>query len=133
MQRIAQLIRYATLSHCWGALPFVYLTAANLADFRKEIPADALTKTVFEAIYVTKYLGIPYLWVDSLCIIQSDTEDWLRESERLSDVYGGAFLNIVATSAKDGSVGCFFDRSRDWRCQVRSNEGQLYNVTKWVP
>jgi hypothetical protein len=51
-----------------------------------------------------------YLWIDSLCIIQDDADGWELESARMSSVYGCSSINIAATSAKDGSVGCFFNR-----------------------
>lgn len=52
-------------------------------------------------------LGIEYLWIDSLCIIQDDKADWKHEAGTMADVYGGSYLNISATAAADGSRGCF--------------------------
>lgn len=48
---------------------------------------------------VSKYLGYRYLWIDSLCIIQDDHQDWQRESGRMADVYSNADLVLGATSA----------------------------------
>jgi hypothetical protein len=45
-----------------------------------------------------------------LCIIQDDEINWLAESATMSDVYGSAEFTIAASSASDGSEGCFFDR-----------------------
>ena len=59
---------------------------------------------------VARYFGLEYLWIDSLCIVQDDDMDWQRESIRMKDVYGCSTLNISASGAQDGSVGCFFDR-----------------------
>ncbi len=30
-------------------------------------------------MYISMRLGISYLWIDSLCILQDSAEDWLRE------------------------------------------------------
>ena len=56
---------------------------------------------------------IRYLWIDSLCIIQDDKEDWSQESCQMCEVYGNSFLNIAAAGAKDGSEGCFFEDDRE--------------------
>lgn len=69
-------VRYAALSHCWGFLNDpICLTTDNLVAFQKEIPQSALCKTFRDAIDVTKSLGLDFLWIDSLCIIQNDSED----------------------------------------------------------
>lgn len=110
---------YAALSHRWGSLNFMTLKKDNINDFRKEIPPEALTKTFRDAIDICRYLDIPYLWIDSLCIIQDSPEDWALQSALMAQIYGQCDLNIAATSAEDGSVGCFFDRPKDWAIQIR--------------
>jgi len=69
------------------------------------VPLELLSQTFTDAIVVTKHLGYRYLWIDSLCIVQDDCEDWERESGRMADVYGNADLVIGATSAADSSCG----------------------------
>jgi len=63
-------------------------------------------------------LEISYIWIDSLCIIQGDAEDWAKESVTMIKVYGGGIINIAASGASDGSQGCFFDRSNTQICQI---------------
>jgi hypothetical protein len=46
-------------------------------------------------------------------------EDWNRESALMSAVYGQTTLNLAAAGAKDGSIGCFFDRDDRIVQQVR--------------
>jgi hypothetical protein len=60
--------------------------------------------------YITRKLGIQYLWIDSLCMIQNDVEDWRNEASKMSGVYGGSTHNLAASAASDGRVGCFFTR-----------------------
>ncbi|PVH82367.1 HET-domain-containing protein, partial [Cadophora sp. DSE1049] len=111
-------VKYATLSHCWGSKEFLKLGKDNLNIFHLSIPYDKLPKTFQDAIFIARYLGFDYLWIDSLCIIQNDEDDWERESTLMTNVYGGSSLNIAAASAEDGSVGCFFQRERHWRTQL---------------
>ncbi|KAF5586880.1 het domain protein [Fusarium subglutinans] len=69
-----------------------------------------LPKTFRDAVLVSRYLGIPYLWIDSLCIIQGDTEDWAHESSRMLNVYSDAYVVIAANHASDSAGGCFHIR-----------------------
>lgn len=73
----------------------------------KEIPLDILPKTFEDAINITKKLGIDFLWIDSLCIIQNDDDDWRKEASLMSSVYGGSVITIAASSARDSTQGCF--------------------------
>lgn len=108
---LSQDIKYFTLSHCWGTLKFLMLLKGNIKAFQKSIPIQELSKTFQDSIVVTKRLGFRYLWIDSLCIIQDDDEDWQKESALMSMVYGLSTLNLTAAGAQDGSEGLFFQRS----------------------
>lgn len=109
---------YVTLSHCWGSTKFMTLSKEYLIKFTDRISSEALPKTFLDAIHIAKSLGFQYLWIDSLCIVQDDMDDWNRESALMTSVYGCSSLNIAASSAKDGSFGCLYPRKRTWRCQV---------------
>ncbi|TVY38125.1 Dehydrogenase [Lachnellula subtilissima] len=99
--------RYATLSHCWGTQNFHKLQQGNLEEFMSAIPEEHLTKTFQDAIYITRSLGLRYLWIDSLCIIQLCDMDWRSESALMSSIYGGSTITIAAAGATDGTKGCF--------------------------
>lgn len=112
---------YTALSHCWGppALQPLRTLKENLADRKTRIRWDSLTKTFQDAILISQHLGIKYLWIDSLCIVQDDEDDWEEQSGRMHQVYEGAYLTIAATRAHSGIDGCFATRSC---CQeVREN------------
>lgn len=100
-------LRYSTLSHCWGNEPFLQLVAHNYSDFLTGINMENLPKTFQDAIQITRDLGIDYIWIDSLCIIQGDVKDWEREAGAMSMVYGGSFLNIAAASSMNAHGGLF--------------------------
>lgn len=44
-------------------------------------------------------LGIKYVWIDSICIIQQDKADWEKEARMMSGYYQHAWLTVVATKA----------------------------------
>jgi len=102
--------RYATLSHCWGNIDFIRLRKELVESFMTAIPLENLTKTFRDAVKITKNLGLNYLWIDSLCIIQQSDADWEKESAMMSSVYGGSTVNIAASGAIDGNSGCFLKR-----------------------
>jgi hypothetical protein len=63
---------YAVLSHCWGLIPFTTLTRERLSCFMQDGIADEILPANFlDAIWMCRQLQIRYLWIDSLCIIQS--------------------------------------------------------------
>jgi hypothetical protein len=108
--------QYATLSHCWGGLESLKLLKSNYKEFILDIPRDQLSKNFTDAIQITKSLNLSYLWIDSLCIVQDDPEDWRHEAVLMSEVYGHSSINIAAADAENGKIGCFFQRNpRDIR------------------
>ena len=104
--------QYFTLSHCWDQLEMMTLTEENLNEMQLHVDISRITKTFREAMEMTVRLGVRYLWIDSLCIIQDSTagEDWKRESRLMGDVYQNALCNLGATKAKDGKDGLFSER-----------------------
>ncbi|KAH7381841.1 heterokaryon incompatibility protein-domain-containing protein [Cadophora sp. MPI-SDFR-AT-0126] len=97
--------QYATLSHCWRRYMPLKLLASNIEAMKLEVHAEELAPNFRDAVAVCRHLGLRYLWVDSLCIVQDSAEDWLNESGRMHSVYSNAVLNICAT-AKDPT--CLF-------------------------
>ncbi|KAK6822847.1 HET-domain-containing protein [Apiospora arundinis] len=104
---------YCTLSHCWGSQQPTRLLKSNLARFQLASPIKSLPKTFQDASIVTCSLGLQYIWIDSLCIIQDDPQDWRIQSVQMGSVYQSAACNIAATWASGGSDGCFSTRSLD--------------------
>ena len=128
-------IEYSTLSHCWGSPnpSKVTLGKNNIGSFLHRIPRNALPKTFRDFIKINRFLGIQYIWIDSLCIVQDDEEDWKAESARMTNVYGAAVLNVAAIGAVDGNVGCFFERSKTWRCQVKISVEHQEKTLEFFP
>jgi hypothetical protein len=104
--------RYAALSHCWGAVgkdAYSCLLNINRLAFETRIPVERLPKMFQDAITATRGLEIRYLWIDSLCIIQDDDDDWAAESKTMEDVYSLAHVTLAASSAPSSLVG-FLER-----------------------
>jgi hypothetical protein len=104
---------YTTLSHCWGAdandRPFT-TTLASEAEVRHSISWSSLSKTFQDAIKITRSIGLDYIWIDSLCIIQDDPEDWQREAGKMAEVYSNSYLSIMNPRGVKPSSGCFTNR-----------------------
>jgi hypothetical protein len=98
---------YICLSYCWGGARFIKTTRQNIGDHKKGIPWEALPKTFQDAIQVTRLLGIWYIWIDALCIVQDDYEDWERQAGRMATIYQNSFITIAATSAISPNAGLF--------------------------
>ncbi|KAH8763183.1 heterokaryon incompatibility protein-domain-containing protein, partial [Diaporthe sp. PMI_573] len=102
---------YATLSHRWGDNQIFQLRQSSIEKLRQSIPFNELPRVFQDAMYTTIELGINYIWVDSLCIIQDLKEDWNHEAKRMGDVYQYAACNIAATGYQHSSIGLFAERN----------------------
>ena len=102
--------RYTALSHCWGYAPTFKTTKNEVAQLCSGFNLKQLPQTFQDAVDVTRRLDIPFLWIDSLCIIQDDTDDWNKESRLMEKVFSGAYCTIAASSAADSTQG-FLSRS----------------------
>ncbi|KAJ9632025.1 hypothetical protein H2203_000426 [Taxawa tesnikishii (nom. ined.)] len=108
--------KYVALSYCWGqiqASKVFRLTPNNYYACKYNgIIISELPETIQDAIAIARGLAVPYLWVDSLCIIQEDAEDWPRESSTMGDTYSNAFLTIGADCAESATSKII--RNRQW-------------------
>ncbi|KAL2689150.1 hypothetical protein Neosp_003202 [[Neocosmospora] mangrovei] len=125
---------YIALSHCWGpnGLPDeAKTTNATKEDRKRGIRIDDLPKSFQDAITICHALGIRYLWIDSICIIQQDKDDWEKECSRMRDVYRNSYLTISVARSRDSSEGCFSSRpSKHLSTKIGSinHQGQVYDI-----
>lgn len=96
---------YIALSYCWGTGENKKTTIVNYKEMLKFIQVVDLPATLQDAIFVTRRLGLRYLWIDAICIIQDSFDDWARESAMMASVYRNAYLTIAAGSASAASEG----------------------------
>jgi hypothetical protein len=102
---------YLALSYRWGIKKDFALQCKNLSIYKQEIPSTQIPPVIRDAIEVTRSLGFRYLWVDSMCIIQDDPEDWARESATMSKIYGSAVCTIAAANSGSDDTGFFSSRN----------------------
>lgn len=108
---------YACLSHCWGSPEKKPLdtTTETVGRFQAEgIPWAELPKTFQEAMLFTRRSGIRYLWIDSLCIIQNDADDWFREAGRMATTYENAAITLAATASFSSQEGLYRTSVTSW-------------------
>ncbi|RSL54242.1 hypothetical protein CEP54_009979 [Fusarium duplospermum] len=75
--------------------------------FQNSIPCSSLAATFRDAITITRNLGIQYLWIDSLCIIQDSRDDWEQESNKMGPVFRESTLALFAAASKSSNDGIF--------------------------
>jgi hypothetical protein len=107
VETTGEIGRYNCLSYCWGQGMTLKTTQETLDLHKARIPWQSLPKTFQDAIEFTRRLGVRYIWIDSLCIIQHDKEDWERESAKMYEVYRKSYLTLAATSSANAEGGCF--------------------------
>ena len=114
---------YVSLSHCWGSGHYYKLTTSTVDKMKAGFSMSLLSQTFKDAIRATLELGIRYLWIDALCIIQDSKFDWSQEALTMADIYQGAFCNLAATGSADGNGGLFHDRNVNMvpRCIVETD------------
>ncbi|KAH6881297.1 heterokaryon incompatibility protein-domain-containing protein [Alternaria rosae] len=104
--------RYCTLSHCWGpsGTQKLKLTTESLKSLHDGVSVSKLKPTFRDMVTVMRRLGVCLIWIDCLCIVQDDTEDWKRESASMGKIYANSWLNISANAGRDGNAGLFVKR-----------------------
>ncbi|KAH7228388.1 heterokaryon incompatibility protein-domain-containing protein [Fusarium solani] len=102
--------KYVALSHCWGSSMPLKLTTSSLASLMEGISMESLPKTFQDAVHITRFLGIDYLWIDSLCILQDCPEDWAAESSQMARIYTTAWVTIAADQTSECTGGIFGER-----------------------
>jgi hypothetical protein len=106
---------YAALSHCWGSkedqMHILKAEKENLTTLESSIPWNRLSKTFQDGITVASKLGLQYIWIDSLCIIQDDKDDWIIEAAKMGEIYQNAYVTIAAASSPSNRVHFLKDRS----------------------
>lgn len=103
--------KYIALSHRWTKEAEIarttkanYLCRTQRCEHISPCTAwiDNPPTTLFkEASWLAVKLGIRYIWIDSICIVQDDDNDWARESIKMAEYYQYAWLTISATNTSE--------------------------------
>lgn len=125
----SQVVPYVCLSYCWGG-DQVKSTRRNILGHMAGLPVSTLSKSIRDAIAVTMILGLRYIWIDALCIIQDDPTDTAMEVAKMSDIYERALLTLSAGGASrsnDGFLGVR-DPSTIFKIKVRGPRDRLFEM-----
>jgi hypothetical protein len=106
-----EAVEFASLSYCWGDNQShgIICLQKNVVELEGGIDLNKLSKSIQEAVWLTRQLGILFLWVDALCIIQDDPEDMQREIRKMGNIYAKATLVISASTAENAAQGFLQD------------------------
>jgi hypothetical protein len=108
-------VRYAALSYCWGPIEQPSTTKSNVALRYNNFQYREFPQALQDAILMTRMLGLDYLWIDAICIVQDDKEEWAGEAARMGDIYSMAHVVLAATAANSATEGFLHSRDRPQR------------------
>ena len=103
--------QYAALSYCWGVNQAGVTNLDNLESHLQKLNMHSLSRTLQDAIVTTRHIGIKYLWVDALCIIQDSLQDKIAELAMMCKIYQQALITIVAANVADANQGFLAQRA----------------------
>ncbi|KAK4196250.1 heterokaryon incompatibility protein-domain-containing protein, partial [Triangularia verruculosa] len=104
---------FAALSYCWGSQeelmrkPPYLMTSSTMSELTSKagVSMDKMPLTLQHAFTLCKLLGIGYIWIDALCILQAQDKndiraknDWEIESTKMEVVYSKSKLTIIAAA-----------------------------------
>lgn len=126
-------IPFAALSYCWGGEQPMKCLSSNIVSYGTAIPFEEQLPTVKDAAKVCQGIGLQYLWIDALCIIQDDSNDKSVEIAKMTSIYGSATVTIAAarsSSATEGFLGERFPGPREGATvSYRCIDGELGSIT----
>ncbi len=102
---------FVALSYCWGLNQTGVTTKSNIKARQERLNVSSLSRTIQEAILVTRKINVKYLWVDAVCIIQDSQEDKNIELGKMCKIYQDALVTFVAANATNANQGFLEDRA----------------------
>ena len=89
--------KYIALSYCWGKDQFLRTTRVNIEAHKRGMKWHLLPPLFQEVITIAQRLRVPYVWIDSLCMVQGDVADWSLESANMTTYYTkpGSLLQLM--------------------------------------
>ncbi|KAF2791060.1 HET-domain-containing protein, partial [Melanomma pulvis-pyrius CBS 109.77] len=130
---------YAALSYVWGKSGAkLELVKSNQSAIETEgsLLEHHLPETISDAMSVCKELGINYLWVDALCIVQDAAEIKLSQITSMDKIYSNASLTIIALAATSGASGLVGTANRprqEWLFSPREYLPQMHETKSSLP
>lgn len=102
---------YLTLSHRWGDYSAIKTRLDNLSERSSCIPLHILPGVFRDAVHITRKLGVRFLWIDTLCIVQDDPSDWEFQASKMADIFRNSLMTIAAAADDCEKHGIFRRRT----------------------
>ncbi|KAK2758929.1 hypothetical protein CKAH01_16757 [Colletotrichum kahawae] len=114
--KLGKIKDFTILSYCWGEKPHYKTTSKNIQGHLAGFPLENLPKTIRDAIKVTLALGLRYLWVDALCILQDQDDQIIQNEVRIAhEFYSRGTVVIGAASASHSNAGFLASQDLSYR------------------
>ncbi|KAI1761084.1 HET-domain-containing protein [Hypoxylon sp. FL1150] len=110
---------YIALSYCWGKSNVLKTESTNIQSLSQGFHLTQLPVAIQDAAHITERLGLKYLWVDALCIIQDSKLDWEEQSAKMCSIYENAYLAVIASSSGAANVSFLDSSARPTTFQYR--------------
>lgn len=117
---------YVALSYCRGGPQALTTTTETLGKWAEGLEVSCLPQTIRDAILTTRDLGINYLWVDALYIIQDSDQDKTHEIDAMGGYYKNSTLTIAAATASAATSGFLHRRSPPPSCELKLGNGKVF-------
>jgi serine/threonine protein kinase len=127
--------RYTALSYPWdnpAKMSYRAVTRGNYADFLQAIDIRSLPATFRDAVECTRALGLRYLWIDALCIIEGEHGDYDEQAQTMGDVFSGAYCVLAASRAVDQGHGFIKPRVKRDYVQFWRNKAESFYVSEFI-
>jgi hypothetical protein len=110
---------YITLTHRWNAgTEKCKTTTSNYAERLLGHNLDELPQLFKDVLAIAQKLGVYFVWIDSLCIVQygDDGADWRREAPKMAQYYQFSIFTIAGTKEDmaDGLLVPCSDNHTPW-------------------
>ena len=127
---------YATLSYSIGGAHLFTTTSKDIDERKRGFSIDRLPQTAQDAVWWTRKLGLQYLWLDSLCILQDNLGDWEIELSSMATIYQNATVTVAATHATKATEGCLPNLNKLNMVPCRPADGIVvfpdYGRSTWI-
>ncbi|KAF5713751.1 transcription factor C2H2 [Fusarium globosum] len=89
--------KYITLTHRWIQPDTANASTVqiNYSDRLQGKALDHLPAHFEDAFDLALKMNIPFLWIDSLCIIQDSQQDWMIEASQMAKYYQNSFFTVA--------------------------------------
>ncbi|KAK2054520.1 heterokaryon incompatibility protein [Colletotrichum caudatum] len=98
---------YLALSYVWGNVDMPKTFTTNLQELQSlgALEKIRLPRTIRHAMHLTTLLGSRYLWVDSLCVVQDDSEFLNSHLRQMASIFAHAQAVIIPIDGTDAESG----------------------------